>query len=251
MLTLSYNRTIVGRRTLDNVTEPAIVPPTERTLADLIVQQLRKQIILGRLPPGERLTEARLSEELDVSRGTVREALRRLEAESLVESFSHRGSRVAALSPDDAVEISEIHSILGSHAVRQLELPIEKELCRKLTGIAREMRELRVPDDVDRFIELDNQFHRAIVESSGQRRVLQVWYGVSALLGILVGISLRDTNLSGEEIAASHELVIAALCQPDREIASHSIVDHYRTNETRLRALVAERENGKGDEIDD
>jgi len=251
MLLLSYNRTIVGRRTLDNVTEPAIVPPTERTLADLIVQQLRKQIILGRLPPGERLTEARLSEELDVSRGTVREALRRLEAESLVESFSHRGSRVAALSPDDAVEISEIHSILGSHAVRQLELPIEKELCRKLTGIAREMRELRVPDDVDRFIELDNQFHRAIVESSGQRRVLQVWYGVSALLGILVGMSLRDTNLSGEEIAASHELVIAALCQPDRDIASHSIADHYRTNETRLRALVAERENGKRDEIDD
>lgn len=246
MLALSDNRTIVGQRTLDNATEPAIVPPTERTLADLIVQQLRKQIILGRLPPGERLTEARLSEELDVSRGTVREALRRLEAESLVESVSHRGSRVAALSPDDAVQISEIHSILGSHAVRQLELPINKELCRKLTGIAREMRELRVPEDVDRFIELDNQFHRAIVEASGQRRVLQVWYGVSALLGILVGMSLRDTDLSGDEIAARHELVIAALCQPDRKIASDSIVDHYHTNELRLRTLATSQENGKG-----
>jgi GntR family transcriptional regulator, gluconate operon transcriptional repressor len=240
-----------GSDPLDNVTEPAIVPPTERTLADLVVQQLRKQIILGRLSPGEHLTEARLSEELDVSRGTVREALRRLEAESLVESFSHRGSRVAALSPDDAVQISEIHSILGAHAVQQLELPIEKDLCRQLTGIAREMRGLRVPDDVDRFIELDNQFHRAIVEASGQRRVLQVWYGVSALLSILVGMSLRDASLTGDEIAAGHELVIAALCQPDHDIASRSIIDHYRANEARLRALVAERENGKGDTIDD
>ncbi|HVX30111.1 MAG TPA: GntR family transcriptional regulator [Nitrolancea sp.] len=236
---------------MDNAREPAIVPPTERTLADLVVQQLRKQIILGRLPPGERLTEARLSDELEVSRGTVREALRRLEAESLVETISHRGSRVAALSPDDAVQISEIHSMLSSHAVQQLKLPIEKALCRKLTGIAREMRTLRVPDDVDGFIELDNQFHRAIVESCGQRRVLQVWYGVSALLSILVGISMRDTSLSGEYLAARHELLIEALCQPDRDIACRSIVEHYRSNEARLRALVAERENGRGDAHDD
>jgi DNA-binding GntR family transcriptional regulator len=236
---------------LDNETGPAIVPPTERTLADLVVQQLRKQIILGRLPPGERLTEARLSDELAVSRGTVREALRRLEAESLVESISHRGSRVAALSPDDAVQISEIHSILGSHTVDQLDLPIAKSLCGRLTQIAHEMRGLRVPEDVDRFIELDNQFHRAIVEAIGQRRVLQVWSGVSALHSILVGISLRDTDLSGDEIAARHEAIITALCQPDREMASRTVVDHYRTNEARLRALIAEHENEKGEATDD
>jgi len=203
----------------------------------VVVQQLRKQIVLGRLPPGERLTEVRLSEQLGVSRGTVREALRRLEAESLVESMSHRGSRVAVLSPEDAVQISEIHSILGAHAIRQIDLPIEKSLCQELTSIARQMRGLQFPEDVDQFIELDDRFHHTIVEASGQRRVLQVWYGVSALLSIVVGLSLRANETSGDEIAERHDLIISALCQPDAEIATRSIFEHYRSNESHLQRL--------------
>jgi DNA-binding GntR family transcriptional regulator len=224
-------------QSLENIHHPVIVPPMERTLADLVVQQLRKQIILGHLPPGERLTEARLAEELAVGRSTVREALRRLEAESLVETLSHRGSRVAVLSADDAVQISEIHSILGAHAVRQIKLPIDKELCRTLTQIARQMHELHFPEDVDRFIEFDDQFHRTIVAASGQRRVLQVWYGVSALLSILAGLSLRGTNITGDEIAERHDVIIAALCQPDPDIATNSIIEHYRSNESRLQHI--------------
>ncbi|HVB64722.1 MAG TPA: GntR family transcriptional regulator [Nitrolancea sp.] len=229
--------------------QSVIVPPTERTLADLVVQQLRNQIILGHLPPGERLTEARLSEQLAVGRSTVREALRRLEAESLVETLSHRGSRVAVLSSDDAVQISAIHSVLGAHAVRQIKLPIEKELCRTLTQIARQMHELNFPEDIDRFIELDDQFHRSIVAASGQRRVLQVWNGVRALLSILVGLSLRDMTITGDEIAERHDLIIAALCQPDPGIATNSIIEHYRSNESRLQRICVDQDGDKGDEI--
>lgn len=229
---------------MEDLHHPVIVPPTERTLADLVVQQLRKQIILGHLPPGERLIEARLSEQLEVSRSTVREALRRLEAESLVETMSHRGSRVAILSPDDAVQISEIHSILGAYAVQQLSLPIERALCRSLTQICEHMRGLHFPEDVDRFIELDDQFHHTIVAASGQRRVLQVWYGVSALLGIVVGLSLRAMQITGEEIAERHDLIITALCQTDTEIATRCVFEHYRSNESRLQRLVGDQAHG-------
>ncbi len=210
----------------------------DRTLTDQVVQQLRKQIILGHLPPGERLTEARLSEELEVSRSTVREAMRRLEAESLIETSSHRGARVAFLTPDDAVQISEIHSMLGVHAVRKLELPISNRLLQGLQRTTDQMYELHFPEDVDRFIELDNTFHHDILAATGQRRVLQVWTGVSALLGIIVSLSLRLFDIDGDEIARRHEDIIEALCQPDTDLATRSIIEHYRSNESRLQRLV-------------
>lgn len=210
----------------------------DRTLTDQVVQQLRKQIILGHLPPGERLTEARLSEQLEVSRSTVREAMRRLEAESLIETASHRGARVAFLTPDDAVQISEIHSMLGVHAVLKLELPISDRLRRCLQQTTDQMHDLHFPEDVDRFIELDNTFHRDILAATGERRVLQVWTGVSAMLGIIVSLSLRLFDIEGAEIALRHQEIVEALCQPNSDIAAQSIIKHYRSNESRLQRLV-------------
>jgi DNA-binding GntR family transcriptional regulator len=109
------------------------------------------------------------------------------------------------------------------------------------------MHELHVPEDVDRFIELDDQFHRTIVAASGQRRVLQVWYGVSALLSILVGLSLHATNMTGDEIAERHDVIIAALCQSDPDIAINSITEHYRSYESRLHRFTGDQNSEKGD----
>ncbi len=223
-----------------------ITPPLDRTLVDQVVRQIRKKIILGQLPRGERLTEARLSEKLEVSRSTVREALRRLEAESLVETSSHRGARVANLTTDDAVEISEIHAMLGVHAMQHLTLPVGDSLHDKLLRITDEMRALHFPEEVDRFIELDTQFHRAIFEETGQRRVLQVWSGASALLGIIVSMSLRMFQIDGIEIARRHEEIIEALEQPETEQAIQSIREHYRSNESRLQRLVLQGHLGEG-----
>ncbi len=223
-----------------------ITPPTDRTLTDQVVHQLRKQIILGELPPGERLTEVRLSEQLEVSRSTVREALRRLEAESLVETSSHRGAKVAVLTPDDAVQISEIHSMLGAYAVRQLTLPISDRLREALQQTVDQMHLLHFPEDADRFIELDNQFHRDIFTETRQRRVMQVWSGVSAMLGILVSLSLRVLEINGWEIAQRHDDLVEALTQSDTEIAVQAMVEHYRSNESRLQALIRDGQPGEG-----
>lgn len=223
-----------------------ITPPMERTLTDQVVQQLRKQIILGHIPPGQRLTEARLSEQLEVSRSTVREALRRLEAESLIETSSHRGAKVALLTPDDAVQISEIHSMLGVYAVRQLELPISSDLRDRLQRTADEMHELHFPEDVDRFIELDNRFHHDIFVATGQRRILQLWSGVSALLGVIVSLSLRIGDVEGTQIAQRHDEIVEALSQPDTELAAQSIIEHYHSNRTRLQGLMLSGDLQKG-----
>lgn len=77
-----------------------------------VTAELRRAIREGVLVPGERLTQIEIANQLGVSRIPLRDALRRLEAESLVEIDGHRGARVTALGPDDISEIYEIRIAL-------------------------------------------------------------------------------------------------------------------------------------------
>ncbi len=177
--------------------------------------------MLGELVSGQRLTEAHLASSFDVSRSTVREALRRLEAERLVETISHRGSRVSRLSTADAVEICELRAMIESYCLRHQPRPISDELRVHLIEIVAEMRTLTFPNDASRFIDLDQQFHRSLVRAAGLRHAYQVWSGISSLLGILVTLSIRYLPLEGETIAARHQAIIDVISDGD---ASHQDV---------------------------
>lgn len=201
----------------------------DRTLTEQVVRQLRRQIILGYLAPGQRLTEVQLAEQLSVSRGTVREALRRLEAEYMVESLSHRGSRVACLAPSDAVEICELHAMLEAHCLGHLELPISEPLRTHLQGVVGQMEMLIFPAGVDRFIDLDHEFHRSIVEAVNQRTVLRVWSDISPLLSVLVTLSIRYLSLDAGVIAARHQVILDAISLPEASTREATKVakEHY------------------------
>lgn len=218
----------------------------DRTLTEQVVRRLRKQIILGQLEPGQRLTEVQLAEQLGVSRGTVREALRRLDAEYLVESRSHHGSRVANLTLSDAVEICELHALLEVHCISHLTLPIETALRERLQDVVDQMAEIRFPDKANRFIDLDHEFHRGIAEAANLRTVLRVWTDVSSLLGVLVTLSVRYLTLDGPLIAGRHQLVLDAVSQAgaERERAVAVATEHYRSLAQMLHehGLAAERD---------
>src|SRR5690625_6315066 len=82
------------------------------TLSALIKNRIRQRIIDGEFLPGERLVEHKLSEEVAVSRSPIREALRSLAAEGLVNIEPHRGAFVATLAKEDAMEMVEVRAAL-------------------------------------------------------------------------------------------------------------------------------------------
>lgn len=219
----------------------AIAPPTDRTLTDQVVRQLRKKIILGDLAPGQRLVELRLVEQLDVSRSTVREALRRLEAEGLVNVSSHRGCRVACLDPADAIEICELRAMLEVHAVGYVQLPIDDSVKQPLDQIVRHMGALHFPEDADRFIDLDHAFHRCLISAANRPRTLQVWTSISSLLSTLVALSVRHLSVDGMATARRHQVILDALCQQDKDIATTVIGDHYRSLESQIENIIPAR----------
>ena len=100
----------------------ASLPKIEKTAASLrqqVIERLREAVISGHLSPGQRLTERELTESLGVSRTVVREALRQLEAEGLIEVIPNKGPVVRALTAEEAEDIYRIRAVLQGLAAQQ------------------------------------------------------------------------------------------------------------------------------------
>ena len=221
------------------------LPIAGRTLTDQVVRHLRRQIMIGELAPGLHLGEVALAEQLAVSRSTVREALRRLEGEYLIESVSHRGSRVACLTPGDAAEVCELHAMLETHCLQHLPIPIDSALRRRLLDITDDMRKLDFPNDADVFIELDHAFHKAIVGAARQQLVAHVWSSINALVGVIITISIRYIRLDARVIADRHVAIVDALSNPrgSADDAVATLEDHYESLARRFHDVASGRTN--------
>lgn len=95
-----------------------VQPGPDATAEEATVSALRRAILQGILPPGERLRQETLAAELGVSRIPLRDAFRRLEAEGLIRIDGRRGARVASLTADDVSELYELRRLLEVHCVR-------------------------------------------------------------------------------------------------------------------------------------
>ena len=97
------------------------VQPKSSTLADSVFEQIRTAIIRGELPPGSKINEPQLSKQYGISRGPLREAIRRLEGCKLVEVKPNAGAKVVSLNSEQALEIYAIRESLEGLACRSLQ----------------------------------------------------------------------------------------------------------------------------------
>lgn len=201
--------------------------PAARTLVDQVVSQLRLAIIQGALPAGEQLVEVRLAAELGVGRSTVREALQRLAASGLLEVLPHRGHRVREFSDRDAEEICEVFGLLESHAALRLAGPPETSIVDPLRETAEQMRALRYPDEIERFIELDRTFHGALIRLADQRWLYEAWRSQESLLGPLLVTMGRRGSTNGARQADRHLELLAAAETGDAEVFARACRRHY------------------------
>lgn len=136
------------------------------SLADQVFERLEEEILGGKYQPGELLTEAKLTEDLGVSRTPVREALRRLEQEHIVE-FSSKGILVLGLTDKDICDIYairlRIEGMAAAAAAARADVSEEKELLEAL-----ELQEYYVGrHDADHIKFMDSRFHELVYRMSG------------------------------------------------------------------------------------
>lgn len=139
---------------------------------DRAYDAIREIIVSGRVGPGGRLREGEISLELGVSRTPVREAIRRLAAEGFVDFLPNKGALVASWSEQELADIFELRVLLESHAARRAATRITDEHIDRLEELAAAMeahlgRPIEVTDF--RIAQLNNDFHRLILEASSSR----------------------------------------------------------------------------------
>jgi DNA-binding GntR family transcriptional regulator len=198
------------------------------TAVERAYEAIRGGIFSGEHPAGSRLREEELAERIGVSRTPVREALRRLDAEGLVEFLPNRGAHVASWSEDDLREIFGLRALLESFGARLAAERIDRETLAALRELCDAMdRSLAGgdPGRVEHVAELNNRFHQRILAASGSKRL-------PLLLSSLVEAPLvyqTFRRYSAEQVARSmshHRELLAALETGDGEWAASVMRSH-------------------------
>ncbi|GAA4361858.1 GntR family transcriptional regulator [Angustibacter luteus] len=160
-------------------TLPALGPARRRVLADEVTDDLRRAIVSGELPAGERLREDELALNMSVSRGPVREALVRLEQEGLVVLERHRGARVVTLSQEDHEHIYSLRRALEQLAVEYACRNATDEDFARMEAVLKEFsratKAMRTPAAA---AEWDIRFHDAIYLAAHNKPLYRAWEGL-------------------------------------------------------------------------
>lgn len=146
------------------------------TAAVRVYEQLRTAILGGRFQEGSHLSEDRLAQSLGVSRTPVREALRRLSAEGLVEFLPNRGAQVVRWTTADLEDVFRVRALLEGHGAYLSATTMSEEDVSHLHKIADRMEELAAnpsEESRDELARLDVEFHHAVVAGAASRRLLE------------------------------------------------------------------------------
>jgi DNA-binding GntR family transcriptional regulator len=190
-----------------------------------IAARIRHMIIDGSLSSGQRLIESDLVTLFDVSRGTVRQALMRLESEGVVERERNRGARVRQISLKEAIQITEARSVLeGLCARKAAELATEAER-QRLREIGEQMSQAVADGDVVAYNDLVDDLHTAIREVSHQNAAAEL---LQRLRYQSVRHQFRVSLLPGRPAIGlrEHLQVIDAICSGDADLAEAVMREH-------------------------
>lgn len=194
------------------------------------LDSLRLAILRGELPPGAQLVEVDLAARLGVSRGPVREALRRLELEGLVENQPRRGAFVVGMTERDVHEIYSLRIVLETFAIELAALQGTREGVEQLRHHIEQMREGLGHKRSHAVAEHDMAFHRQLIDMAAHRRLLAVWTLVAAPVHAL--LSVADTVYTDMPTAVDqHELLVGAIERRDPRDASSLLRQHLLSGE--------------------
>ena len=189
-----------------------------RPLREIVYEQLKRQILTGRIAPGTRMMEVELAEEMGVSRTPVREATRKLEKDGLVVIEPRRGAYVSDISVKDMVDTLVVRESLEGLAAALASQRITREKLDRLDAMTTEYSDAIAAGDMEKIIHEDEGFHRTIVEMSGNKTL-------NSLFEIIQELALRfrylyyDDFTRYENMPTEHMNIVEAIRGGDPENA--------------------------------
>jgi DNA-binding GntR family transcriptional regulator len=203
---------------------------------------IKRMILKGYFKPGERLIENQLSKKFGVSRTPIRESIRKLAAEGLVEITPKGGTKISKLSKNDIDEIYEIRDVLESFAAEKAASIITDREIGSLEKSLEDAEKALLNKDMKRMAQIDTKIHNLICKSSKNNRLFQ-------LVDVLCTNITRHRELiletpgAGKEAIAGHREIINALKKRNKKATRKSVHDHIMRGREILLEIISTNEN--------
>ena len=225
-------KTLHGARQSAADGAPAI--PEDRSTADVLritepptlvreqaLERLRAAIITGHFAPGARLVERELCEAMGISRTSIREVLRRLEAEKLVRVEPRRGPEVARVSRKQVAEIYDIRAMLEGTVVRRFTEKASEQEIAQLRGLYEEMLAAAETEDTYRLVGLMTRFMEHMMNVVDHELISDIHQQLVARISFLRALSMSQPGRI-KTSAGELDAVITAIERRDAEAAAQN-----------------------------
>jgi len=218
-------------------------PIAHKQLRNFVVDKLRTAILNGEIKPGEWLRQERLAQEYRVSQMPVREALKELTAEGLVEHVPYRGVRVIEFSAEDISDLYACRSFMEGMAARAAADNITAEELAELKSLQTRMKASLEPKALPEYSDLNRRFHKLIFSASRRayltRTLNQMWDSFPSMLW---GNFVHTANLPLPPLDKAdieeHEALIAALEARNGAVAERLTRQHSEESGRYLMSAV-------------
>lgn len=208
---------------------------------------LRDAIVAGTVQPGEQLKQDQLCEELRLSPGPLREALRQLGSEGLVTHIPNRGVFVAHIPTEEWIDVLlPVRLLLETHAfVKAADRP-DDQLFTRLAAALEEMTTAAQAADFTAINEADMRFHELVILASGEEHTIQLWRTVSPRVRAQF-YRLAPRHPRPADIAVEHRQLLDAFRSKDPQLIHHTLEEHIITSSKAM--LAEEARHGPADRV--
>jgi DNA-binding GntR family transcriptional regulator len=195
------------------------------SLREQALSALRRAITTGQLPPGTHLVETELSEALQISRGTLREAMRQLQQEGLISAGARGRLSVRHLDTKEIRDIFDVRAALESLAARELaSRPDRSADVAALRHAVDEMGKWAASNLEDR-IEADLRFHCTMCQLSGNETLLHQWSSLEGSIRMSIMFAGVDRAIKNMDAKRHHDIV-DAIESGDTDRAAAAVIEH-------------------------
>lgn len=216
-----------------------------RTLSEQVFEQLQDDIVRGVLKPGVRLGEAELAARYGVSRGPLREAIRRLESRKLLQREPHVGARVASLTLDDLIEIYRVREALEGMAAR---LAAQYMTAEEVAGLHEVLRQHEQQQDIKEDVayfqrEGDLDFHYRIIQGSHNKTLADLLIGELYHLVRMYRYQFSAVANRPQKALAEHRRIVEAIEAGDGDLAEMLMRRHIGRARENIEQQSADQRN--------
>jgi len=205
-------------------------------MRDNIYRSLRKWIVEGNLTPGEQLKDKELAAQLGVSRTPVRESLRKLEDEGLVETAANRWTRVSPIAIEDAERIYPIVQKLEGLALTLAFSKLSASHVQKMTAANERLRQVLESNDIFAAVQADESFHQTLIDVADNAELSALLKQLKTKYKRIELAYFSEANLLSVSFE-EHRALILAIEDKDLDAAIQALSSNWQASIERLKEL--------------